>query len=180
MSQIGTRYTHDVCIGSGYETRLEYVSLPPISDQAIRDYLRGTLNDHLKTVTGCQLFDEKLAKWYVDKYGGNFIDMKEFIEEVLKGHAKPEEYLSEQIEQSLVLLRSAKDYPDCKVILDTLIKNGEFEIDHPFNVKTLEYLIQNNIVGRRRRCYTWNKRLKRTAYEKFVEKQQKPWYRWLW
>lgn len=158
---------------SGYDSRLYYLSLPPISDQSIKNYLLGPLNGCLKKMEGCRLFDEPLAEWFIDKFGGNFVDMRSFIERVMKAQNDPEQYLSACTDRYGEFFSNIWKYPDGRAILDILAKDGKFSISHLYDMDTLTYSLQKNIVGRRATVYTWNKRLVRVAYERFAEKQKR-------
>jgi hypothetical protein len=156
---------------SGFARRLDYLSLPPVPDQVLKDYLLGPINDQLKASGGYQLFDDQLAEWYVSKFGSNFVEMKDFILKVLKGGANREAYLTQSFEIYAKRFRTAWKNRDTRIILDNLVKNGSFRSSTPYNTKALEYLIQNNIVAKRAFDYTWNMRLVKTAYQAFTQKQ---------
>jgi hypothetical protein len=153
---------------------LKYRSLPSIPDQVFKDYLLGPLNDHLKANGKYQLFNEQLAEWYVSKFGSNFVDMEDFIRDVLKGKTDRETYLSRSIEMYEDTFRAAWKNPDTRIILDKLVKNGSFKDIMPYTIKALKYLIQNNIVAKRAYDYTWNMPLVRAAYQIFTQKHKNP------
>jgi hypothetical protein len=177
---------------SGYDSRLDYLSLPPIPDQVLKDYLLGPLNDQLKTNGGCQLFDNQLAEWYVSKFGSNFVEMKNFILKALKGGVNREAYLSQRIEDQKPKFITVLENPGTRIILDNLVKDGSFKDLDSYTIKPLRYLIQENIVAKRAVDYTWNMRLMKTTYQVFSREQEqkqeqkqkqkqekkKPWYRW--
>jgi hypothetical protein len=160
-------------IVSGFSSRLDYSSLPPVPDKAIKEYLLGPMNDFLKTNEKCPLFDEELASWFVSQFGGNFTDMKRFISNVLVSKKiGKEKFFSDNMRKYNNLFRVGWRIPGARVILDDLLKNGTYPSANTYDPDAEEYLIQKNIVALHSGGYTWNKRLVRTAYEDFLQKQQ--------
>jgi hypothetical protein len=158
---------------SGYTSRLKYLTLPPIPDQVIKEYLLGPLNDHLKASGKYQLFDDQLAEWYISKFGSNFMDMDGFIWNVLNGETDRETHLTRNFGDYEDRFKAVWKNPDTRIILDNLVKNGNFRISNPYAVEALKYLVQNNIVARSAFDYTWNKGFVKTAYQAFTHEQKK-------
>ena len=159
---------------SGYSARLVYRSLPSVPDQDIIGYLMGSVNDYLKSVPNCRLITEEMAKWYVDRFGGNFADLERFIKEVLREKvADEEEFLSQSMRKYMIEFDAVWKDPKAKVILDDLIKKESFGSTIPYEIDALNYLVQKNIIALHANSYTWNKPLVRVAYEKFAQEKKK-------
>ena len=116
-----------------------------------------------KKIGWCQKFSEEQAEWYVPKFGGNFVDMQMFIDQVLKSGINQEAFLRQSISQYSDKFKSALKYPDSQVILDHLLKNENFGMFNPYSVEALTYLTQSNVIGLRLYDYTWNKPLVRVC-----------------
>ena len=155
---------------SGYSSRLKYRSLPAVPDQTIKEYLLGPLNHQLKSSERCQLFDEELANWFVSHFGGNFVDMKCFIENVLKKKIVDKEgFLASNLVHYDSIFMTAWKSSDIRKILDDLLARENLGFSILCEPTAKEYLIQNNIIALHSGGYIWNKRLARVAYEKFIQ-----------
>jgi hypothetical protein len=147
----------------------------------------GPMNDYLKTSGTSQLFSESMADWLVSRYGGNFADLKLFVSEVLQKRVLDEaRFLTQSIGDYEALFKPIYKNPHAQVILDDLLKTGSFGLSNPYDVDALNDLTRKNIIARHADIYTWNKRVVRTAYEKFVQEERrkaeeehrkKSWYR---
>jgi len=162
---------------SGYRARLKYYSFSAVPDPVIKDYLMGPLNEWLKISKkdeqsdmseGSQLFTEELANWFVDHFGGNFADMRLFIEEVMEKKIKPDVFLSQSVGSYESKFKTAMKNHKEKVILDDLIKLHNFGPKNPYDVDALAELIKHNIIARHANDYSWNKRIVCVAYKDFV------------
>lgn len=139
--------------------------------------MMGPLNEHLKKSGNCQPMTKEMADWYVAHFGGNFVEMKDFVDEVLqKKEISREQFLNKGMKKYDARFDKIWGNPKMRVIVDDLLKHGSFESQIPYDDDALQSLIQANIVAVRADDFTWHKRLVRVAYEKFVEKQKKRWY----
>jgi len=177
---------------SGYEARLDYYSFSSVPDAIIKDYLTGPLNKQLET-RKVQLFTEELANWYVARFGGNFADMGRFIRNVMETKQVDQyEFLAQSVGGYQHKFKTACENSNARVILDDLMKLDRFGLLNPYKVDALVDLTKKNIIARHADSYTWNKRIVRIAYEKFVEEERRraqeelqkaeerrkrPWYR---
>jgi len=134
----------------------------------------GPLNEQLrKSGEEALLFTEELANWFVDHFGGNFADMKLFIEEVMEKKINPDVFLSQSVGSYESKFKTAMKYHKEKVILDDLIKLRSFGLQNPYDVDALAELIKQNIIARHANNYSWNKRIVCVAYKDFVETERR-------
>jgi len=142
----------------------------------LNEWLKISKKDEQSDMSeGSQLFTEELANWFVDHFGGNFADMRLFIEEVMEKKEKitPDRFLSKSIKSYEHEFMTACKDPKAKAILDDLVKLGSFESPIRYDVDALDKLIEQNIIALHAENYSWNKRIVCVAYEIFVEERRK-------
>lgn len=160
---------------SGYASRLDYYSLPSVPDHVIKNYLTGPMNDYLKSIGNQQLLDKESIDWYVTRFGGNFLDLKGYIDKVIiSKRMDRESFISQSIGPYNRTFKLLCSDPNVRTILDRLLKKSSFGLSHPYDENAITTLLQNNIISQHANSYTWNKRLVQVAYQDFVQKQYKP------
>lgn len=133
----------------------------------------------MKAIGNQQLLDKELIDWYVAHFGGNFLDLKDYIEEVLvTKRMDHKSFVSQSIGPYNRTFKLLCNDSNVQTILDELLKKSSFDISHPYDENAITILLQNNIISQHANTFTWNKRLVQMAYQDFIQRRYKPWYRW--